>query len=175
MFTVEQQNRLRILKEVTDRAFQRLVSTSRKRGVPKPGAVRTVRDNASKIDDLFTSISALQRPPKSLKDIGKAHGEIIATLLLYWYTGTAQRDRVVEGILSDLYANAAQYDLEAVMPRPRRTRKPSRPMTRVERNAQNVFDKVKVWERKARLAKTKLAKYRAKAKRYQNKGVLANA
>jgi len=173
MFTVEQENRLRILKDVIDRAFRRLSAKGRRRGLPKNHVIRGLR--GEKIDDIFNTISSMSRPPKYFDKLTDDHRMILEVLLSEGYTSELHRYRMESEILKDLYKNAAQYDLQSMMPRPKRTRRPSTPATRVERNAQNVFAKVKEWERKARLAKTKLAKYRAKAKRYEKKGVITNA
>ena len=61
------------------------------------------------------------------------------------------------------------------MAKPGREYSPRRKLSHVEQREAGADRKVAEWERKFRLAKTKLQKYRAKAKRYAKKGVNIDA
>lgn len=84
--------------------------------------------------------------------------------------GSHSYDRAV-GLLAK---DAIESDMLCRMPRAKRTRTKREPMTIVELRADKVNKKVREWERKLKVAKTKLAAYRKKQKYYEKKGVGAS-
>jgi hypothetical protein len=127
------------------------------------------------LDNLFTDIVGLKNRPRSLSQVPDYHAYLIGQAVGWAYSSQECRMQLEADILHDIYANGGEYELLSQMPQPKRERKPRPKRTLVESRADRAALKVAEWERKLKLAKTKLAKYRAKAKRYAQKGVEANA
>ncbi len=179
--TEEQRNKLRILKRVIDRAFKKLVARGLKLGIHKikhwdtPGS--TVPQH---LDSLLTSISGRSKAPISFKEVeafGTVQAHILRQTVAHAYSGDEARGWLEYWILEDLYANGVEYELLSQMPRPKREYKPRPKQTRVESYAAKVDAKVIEWDRKLKLARTKLAKYKKRQRYYENKkkGARTNA
>ena len=174
--TPQQENRMRILKEVIDRAFARTLANGKKKSVHKMTPWNNLNAPLSNsIDTLFTAISGKPRTPVTLGEVNQVHAHIIKECVAHLYSSTACSNYVERTILADLYKHGSEYELLAQMPKPRREYRPRRKLSLVEQRADRAVRKVAEWERKFRLAKTKLQKYRAKAKRYAKKGVNIDA
>lgn len=164
--TPQQKNRLRIVKKAIDRAFAKLVARGRKTCLHNAHAFSVLNKPLSDvIDTLFTSISNRKRAPLGLESLGEAHAGVLKECLLHLYTSTYHRKEVERELLADLYRNSSKYELLAQMPLPRRERKKAEPLT----PAGEAAAKIEAWERKARLAKTKIAKYTRRYKRLLKK------
>lgn len=74
-------------------------------------------------------------------------------------------------LLKEIHASADALELECMLPPPRRERK-RRPKTLVGRRAASVDRQVQKWQRRLKLAKTKLAGYQKKQRYYQKKGAV---
>lgn len=174
--TPQQENRMRILKEVIDRAFARTLANGRKKSVHKMAPWNNLNAPLStSIDTMFTTISSKPHPPVTLGEVNQVHAHIIKECVAHLYSSTACRAYVERTILADIYKRGAEYELLAQMPKPRRERRPRKKLSPVEQRADRASRKVEEWERKLKLAKTKLKKYRAKVKRYAKKGVSIDA
>lgn len=66
-----------------------------------------------------------------------------------------------------------EADLMAHVPKPSKTRAPSRSLNFVEKRAANAVDKLAQWEKKLRAAEKKVKEYQAKVNYYEKKGVSA--
>ena len=169
--TTQQDNRLRILKRVIDRAFAQMVARGKKKAIHKMACVSDLNQQLSdSLDSLFTKISGRPRPPENLGLINQVHSMIIMESLQHLYTSTSCRKEVEKALLADLHKNGVEYELMAQMPLPKRERKPkAQPATPVDMAA----SKVRQWERKLRMAENKLKKYQRRLKRLQKKGAVA--
>jgi hypothetical protein len=170
--TPTRRNTLRILKGATDRAFAKVVAYGKRRVLDNPSMWNKAEHAGPVLDVLFSSLSVLPKA-KTFSDLNADNlRSLLATLARYAYTGAEQQRRFEMHLLEDLRTNAAQYELMAQMPLPRRERKPRVPKTLVERRAEKADAKVAEWERKLKYAKTKLATYRKKQKYYAKKGAV---
>jgi len=171
--TEQQKNRLRILKRAIDRAFRKLVARGRKLSIEK---IKYWDADGSKLpqhlDTLFTAISGLRMAPLDLLDLDRnipVHSHIIDQALDHLYFGKAPQRWLENTLLRDLFENGGEYELMSQMPRAKREYTPRPKQTRVESHAAKVDAKVVEWERKMKLARTKLAKYKKRQKYYLNK------
>lgn len=164
--TQTQANTLRIFKQCLDRAFARHTAKLRKRTLagmelPTPHAVA--------LDTLFASIAAMPRKPRDFGALKQGQSDLLYRLMQIAYTSAESRIAIEQAVLSDIYDHAAEYELLAQMPPPRRERTRREPQSLVERRAARVDSKVVEWERKLKVAKGKLKKYRRKQKYYLTK------
>lgn len=168
--TQQQDNRLRILKRVIDRAFSRVVAHGKKKALLKMPCVRSLNQELSNsLDTMFTAISGRSRAPEVMGLINKVHAHILEQAMLHLYTGAECRRALEKAVLADLHKNGVQYELMAQMPPPKRERRPkAEPATPVDAAAR----KVRQWEKKLRMAENKLKKYRRRLKRLQKKGAV---
>lgn len=170
--TPTRRNTLRILKGAIDRAFAKLAADGRRRVLDQPSMWSKEDLAGPSLDKMFSTFAGLSRA-KALQDIrDEGMRSLLFTLARYAYTGAEQQRRFEAYLMEDLHTNAAQYELMAQMPLPRKERKVSAPKTLVERRAEKVEEKVAEWERKLKYAKTKLAAYRKKQKYYKKKGAV---
>lgn len=95
-------------------------------------------------------------------------GLITRCLMAKWYRGDVMKCAKV--IAAGMRADAEQIEMLCMAP-PARQAREARPTTLAGRRARNVNDKVKQWERRLAIAKTKLKLYRKKQAYYQKKGV----
>jgi hypothetical protein len=181
MLTVTQGNKLDILKQCIDRAFRRMVARGVKRSLRKmpllrPGAARLsvgqLPDPAS-IDNVFTHISGKPKAPAMMRSIDAGIAHLLASAVHHMYSSEDQRDYLFKTLMADIHKNGAEYELASQMPRAKREYTPRPKRSLVEERADRAVAKVAEWERKAKLAKTKLKKYRAKVDRYTKQGVIA--
>jgi hypothetical protein len=109
-------------------------------------------------------------------DGGKAIKELVQILSVNFFAdnpkcvGCAAIDATGE-----VHRNASIVDLRCKLPPVRKAvkKKPAaKPLTAVEQRAKLAADKCREWERKGKLAKTKLAKYRKKVTYYKKKGAV---
>lgn len=170
--TPTRRNTLRILKGAIDRAFAKVVADGRRRVLDSPSMWKDAPMAEPSLDRLFATVagSTKARLLSDLRD--ESLRSLIATMCRYIYTGPGQQRKFEAHLLEDLKTNAAQYELMAQMPLPRKERKVRAPKTLVERRAEKVEEKVAEWERKLKYAKTKLKAYRRKQKYYTNKGAV---
>lgn len=165
--TQTQRNTMRIVKGVIDKSFARMVAQRKRYTFDE----LEVDDQASKaLDSMFTHMAGLSRAPVQFDHIGNFQGGLLKSMLHHVYTNTQCRHMVEKAILADLYAHAAEYELLAQMPQARRPYVRRGPRSLVERRADKVDAKVVEWERKLKVAKTKLKAYRRKQKYYAKKG-----
>lgn len=170
--TPTRRNTLRILKGAVDRAFAKMVAQGKRRVLDNPSMWSKAEQAGPVLDVLFSSIGALPKAT-TFSDLNADNlRSLLATMARYAYTGAEQQRRFEAHLLADLRINAAQYELMAQMPLPRKERKKSVPKTLVERRAEKADAKVAEWERKLKYAKTKLAAYRKKQKYYAKKGAV---
>jgi hypothetical protein len=173
--TPMQANRLRILKGVVDRAFRKMIGFGKKRALHKVAFWRLISPAVSAgIDVLFSNVSGQSKRPTSMNQVDQVTGHIIARAIHELYTNDECKKTIERLVLYDLYDNGGKYELMAQMPPARRERTSSKPRTLIESRADRAVAKVAEWEKKLKLAKTKLAKYRARVKRYAKKGVIEN-
>lgn len=171
--TPTRRNTLRILKGAIDRAFAKVVAHGKRRVLDKPRMWGQADMAGPTLDKVFATMAGATGA-KQLKDLlDEGMGSLIATLARYAYTGADQQRRFEAHLLEDLRTNAAQYELMAQMPLPRKERKRREPKTLVERRAEKVEAKVQEWERKLKYAKTRLSAYRKKQKYYTKRGAIA--
>lgn len=161
--TQTQANVLRIFKQSLDRAFARHYGIMRKRAL-HPSDCPAVYGKT--LDTLFAYIGAMQKKPKSFASLNQEACDVLYRLMQQAYTSAQHREDIEREVLSDLYERAAEYELLAQMPPPKRAREQRIPQTLVERRAAHVDEKVLEWERKLKTAKTKLKVYRRKQKYY---------
>ena len=163
---------MRILKQVIDRAFAKMVATGKKKAIHTMAEWSSLNAALSNsIDTVFTGISGKPRVPVMLGEVNQVHAHMIKECLAHLYTSTMCRNYVERAILADIHKNGAEYELLAQMPLPKRDHRPRKDRSLVEQRADRAARKVAEWERKLKLAKTKLKKYRAKVSRYAKKGV----
>ena len=170
--TPTRRNTLRILKGAIDRAFAKtVVSIGKRRAIDIPALWDEASTPSAEqtIDSLFATV-AFSKARKFADLPSQNLRSLLGVVVRYAYTGGGNQNRFEDHLLADLRANAAQYELMAQMPQPRKERKKSAPKTLVERRAEKADAKVAEWERKLKYAKTKLAAYRKKQKYYAKKG-----
>jgi hypothetical protein len=126
--------------------------------------------DAAAIDSLLGNIGGYAKAPKAFAHLLSPLTNLVHGLAYWSYANPAFNTEIERDVLADLHAHAAEYELLAHMPPVRRTRKKREPKTLVGRRADAVDEKVREWERKLKLAKTKLAAYRKKQKYYTKKG-----
>lgn len=167
-----QQNILRILKQSLDRAYARHVDRCRKRGMD-PIYWGGSSSMPPVIDRLFATLATSGKVDsyKSLAD--KDVSSLLLMAVQYCYTSDEHRRKFEKDWVNDLRKHAVEYDLLAQLPPPKRRYERKKPLTLIERRAEEADEKVREWERKLALAKTKLAAYRKKQAYYAKKGVAA--
>ena len=164
-----QQNLLRVIKRVIDKHMRRNVAAGRK--ISKRWIEQDWdEDGAYALDHLLPFIVSKPKSPQSWTMFDESMIAIFTAYRRIAYGEEGYNARVERAILADLWKNAAEYELESALPPARRERAVSKPRTFVEKRADTVAEKVKEWERKLRLAKTKLATYQRKQKYYSKKG-----
>lgn len=86
--------------------------------------------------------------------------------------GPGRAERIAEEVVRKLAGDRAMMlDLQCQMPPPRKERKRRGPaLTKVEQRARQVEKRLKNWQRKQALAKTKIAALKKKAAYYKKKG-----
>ena len=82
-------------------------------------------------------------------------------------------EREVIGMFKRWHAKKSNYEPLFAMPPARRPKSEAKPMTLIERRAVAVNEKVKEWQRKQKLAATKVKAYRKRVQYYKKKGVIA--
>lgn len=162
-------NTMRIVKQVIDKAFARHVA-KRRRLVIDTTSFGVDFDGGKTVDELWSKIAAMPRPPKEFGQMPGYTGSLLSATLRWIYTSDTVLRSVQAEVLKDLHENCAQYELLSHMPPPRRKYERRTPKGLVERRAESVESKVQEWERKLKLAKTKLTAYRKKQKYYKKKG-----
>jgi hypothetical protein len=167
--TPVRQNVIRIFKRALDRAHARHAAKCRKVSLLDPKLWKSV-DCGRDIDRLIGyigstpgGISFNNLPDNDIRSL-------LAVLVRFCYTGDKQMRQLEKGILDDIRSHAAEYELMAQMPPVKREYNRRGPRTLVERRADAVAEKVREWERKLKVAKTKLAAYQKKQKYYAKKG-----
>lgn len=172
--TPTQKNVVGILKQVIDRAFARMASTSRKRAlalkysadVPIP--IREIDPVA--INTLFSEAASCEESLLKFAFTTEQIRMLIRRCIWEAYASRSHQMVVERYVLEDLQAHAEEYEMLSHMPLPRRERKARVPKTLVARRAEKADAKVAEWERKFKYARTKLAAYRKKKKYYAKKG-----
>lgn len=169
--TQVQQNILRILKQSLDRAYARHADRCRKRGMDS-AKWGPLTDLHPLIDRVFATLAASGKVD-SYKSLADKHVSILLDAVVdYCYASDEHWRKFEKDWINDLRKHAAEYDLLAQMPPPKRKYERKPPQTLVERRAFEVEEKVREWERKLALAKTKLAAYRKKQAYYAKKGAV---
>lgn len=166
--TPVRRNITRILKQCIDRAYARHVARCRKLSMHKSRTWQDA-DTAKEIDNFFTYMGGLPPLPTISGIPDENTRNLLNVLVRLCYVNDKARKAFEKDLLADLRTNAAQYELLSQMPEPRREYTRREPRTLVERRADAVDKKVREWERKLKLAKTKLATYRKKQKYYTQK------
>jgi len=110
-------------------------------------------------------------------DGGKAIRELVQILSQNFFADNPQTvGNAAYDAAREVHRNASIVDLRCKLPPVRkavRKRKPAaKPLTAVEQRAKLAADKCREWERKGKLAKTKLAKYRKRVTYYKKKGAV---
>jgi len=167
-FTTTQENTLRIIKRVFDRAYSRSVSDIKRRNVKFiANAVL-----AKQLDDIWSKLAARRKCPTTFDHLAEEDTLFMRALAEKTFLSTVRQYDIERMILRDLHSHAAEYELMSQMPRVKRERKPRQPRTLVEERAYSTAEKIKQWERKLKFAQGKLKMYRQRKKRYDKKGVV---
>jgi hypothetical protein len=171
--TQTQVNILNAIKGSVDRAWARQAAILRRTTPNWKEMYRLDGDDyGSIIDAALGQISGATRA-KDFSQLPTDARELLVDILSALYWDTTRQQIVQRDILRDLRENAAEYELMAQMPPVKKERKKREPKTLVGRRADAVDEKVREWERKLKLAKTKLNAYRKKQKYYEKKGAVA--
>ena len=109
-------------------------------------------------------------------DGGKAAEELVKILSMNFFAeNPTMVSKAIQGVVEEVHRNVSITELRCKLPPVRKTvkKKPvAKPLTAVEARAKLAADKCREWERKGKLAKTKLAKYRKKVTYYKKKGAV---
>lgn len=129
--------------------------------------------------DMLSELAALPRDA-GLRSVYKTKAAIVVKQALNQFVSRMEAvhvlDWAVEGVLTDLRKDALVNDLQFRLPPP--DKEPDvkqtvvRPLTLVERRAIMVNDRLANWERKLKLAKTKVAALKKRQSYYRRKGVV---
>jgi hypothetical protein len=170
--TPVRKNIIRLLKQSVDRAFARHAARRRKVSLTDPRMWKDAPCGPD-IDRMFPYFSGLHDKPASFAHLPDSDIRAMLNVIVrYCYTGDRERRNFEKELIDDLREHAAEYELLSQMPPPKREYKRRGPRSLVERRADTVDEKVREWERKLKLAKTKLAMYKKKQKYYQKKGTV---
>jgi hypothetical protein len=111
-----------------------------------------------------------------LTDGGRAIKELVGILSMNMTCDNPQTNSgAASDAIMEVHRNASIVDLRCKLPPVRKAVKKrvvAKPLTAVEQRAKLAADKCREWERKGKLAKTKLAKYRKKVTYYKKKGAV---
>lgn len=145
-------------------------SSARERMLNKGNGNAAYKKAADSLDELMPWLSRLPADaPNRWSSIPDSPllGLITRCLYAKWYRGDIMKCAKV--IAAEMRNDAEAIEMLCMAPPPRRKRE-ARPATLIERRAKNADDKVKQWERRLAVAKTKLKMYRKKQAYYAKKG-----
>ena len=169
--TPVRKNITRLIKQCIDRAYSRHVARCRKLSMHRAKTWQDA-DTAKEIDNFFNYMGSLPPLPTLSSIADENTRNLLNVLVRLCYVNDKARRAFEKDLLDDLRTNAAQYELLSQMPAPKREYERRGPRSLVEQRADTVDEKVREWERKLKLAKTKLAAYQKKQKYYQKKGAV---
>jgi hypothetical protein len=104
---------------------------------------------------------------------GKSMTDMIAHMILEAIEAEAMEPKTCMKVFRSIESKADELDIMADLPpveSPRKPRSPKKGL--VESRAETVEQKIEEWEKKLKLAKTYLAKYKKKAAYYRRRGVI---
>ena len=169
--TPVRKNIVRLVKECIDRAYARHVAKCKRYAITNP-RLWSDAPCEGEIDKFFTYFGGLPSLP-TISSVGdRKMADMLNVMIRCVYTNDKARREFEKDLLADLREHGAEYELLSNMPAPKREYERRGPRSLVERRADTVDEKVREWERKLKLAKTKLAAYQKKQKYYQKKGAV---